>query len=65
MRADPKLKSVVVFVLTTSQSDRDIYDAYDLNVAGYLVKNELGQAFMDAVTMLESYWTIIEFPHGG
>ena len=62
IRADEKLRGTVVFVMTSSRLDRDIAEAYELNVAGYLVKDDLGPSFVDAVTMLDCYWRIVELP---
>ncbi len=38
VRNDPALRSTTVVVLTTSKDEQDRIDAYNLNVAGYLVK---------------------------
>lgn len=62
MRRDPELKSTIVFVLTTSKDEEDRCAAYDLNVAGYMVKSEIGKDFMKLVSMLDHYWRVIEFP---
>jgi CheY-like chemotaxis protein len=42
VRADAQLRGTVVFVLTTSGSDKDRARAYDENIAGYMVKSGLG-----------------------
>ena len=62
LRADPKLRSTVVFVLTTSSSEQDRMAAYDLNVAGYIIKNDVGPGFIRLVELLQSYWRIVELP---
>src|SRR5688572_4983645 len=38
IRADSKLRMLSVFVMTTSNEDKDKVDAYNLNVAGYILK---------------------------
>lgn len=38
LRADSNLKSIPAIILTTSDEDRDRVEAYNLNVAGYLLK---------------------------
>ncbi len=38
LRADAELRQLVVIVLTTSDDERDVLSAYNLNVAGYIVK---------------------------
>ena len=62
MRNDPALKETIVFVLTSSNLDRDRVDAYDLNVAGYIVKTNVARDFLELVTMLDHYWRVVEFP---
>jgi len=63
LRRDARFKDTVVFVLTTSDSERDKVAAYDLNVAGYILKSNVGDDFIKLVTMLDSYWRIVELPH--
>lgn len=62
IRADENLRSLTVFVLTTSQDDRDIARAYDYNVAGYMVKSELGESFAAGIGLLDHYWRVVELP---
>lgn len=62
LRADPDLKSSIVFVLTTSKDQEDLVAAYDLNVAGYIVKSTISRDFLNLVDMLDHYWKVIEFP---
>lgn len=62
LRSDEELKSSIVFVLTTSDDDRDIIDAYNYHVAGYMVKSRAGDDFLELISMLNHYWRVIEFP---
>ena len=62
LRSDPDLHKLIVFVLTTSKDDQDRSKAYCKHIAGYIAKSDFDTSFLDAVTMLESYWKIIEFP---
>lgn len=62
LRADPQLREAVVFMLTTSNRNEDKRRAYGLNVAGYMVKSEVGENFRLMVDMLEHYWKIVELP---
>ncbi len=63
VRADDKLNDLVVFVLTTSSSQKDIYGAYDLNVAGYMLKSKVGDSFSRAVEFLHTYMQLMELPN--
>jgi len=62
LRNDRDLNDTIVFVLTSSKLDRDRVDAYNLNVAGYIVKTNVGQDFLELVSMLDHYWRVVEFP---
>lgn len=62
LRADPELRSTTVVVLTTSNEDRDRVQAYELNVAGYLLKPVTFVSFVEIMAMLNKYWTLMEFP---
>lgn len=62
LRADPELRDTIVFVLTTSKRDQDRVDSYDLNVAGYIVKSDVGAGFINLIMLLDHYWRIVEFP---
>jgi CheY-like chemotaxis protein len=62
LRADAKLQSTVVVVLTTSNDERDKFDAYNLNVAGYLLKPVTFVNFVEVMAALNKYWTLVELP---
>jgi DNA-binding NarL/FixJ family response regulator len=62
IRADQALKSSIVFVFTTSDSDEDRIKAYSHNVAGYIKKGSARKTFNKAIEMLDCYWRVIEFP---
>lgn len=62
LRADPQLSHVPVVVLTTSNDERDKVDAYNLNVAGYLLKPVTFGNFVDLMAALNKYWTLVELP---
>ena len=62
LRRDDALRSTLVFVITTSGAEEDRARAYNMNVAGYVLKHRPGQSFLEAISMLEHYWRVIEFP---
>jgi CheY-like chemotaxis protein len=62
VRKDPELCQTPVVVLTTSDMDRDKFAAYDLNIAGYLVKPVTFDRFCELVVTLNKYWTLVELP---
>jgi CheY-like chemotaxis protein len=62
LRQDPLLHDSIVFVLTTSNAEKDKSAAYAYNIAGYLTKANVGLDFLHLVHMLDSYWLCVEFP---
>jgi CheY-like chemotaxis protein len=62
LRKDSELKQAVIFMLTTSKREEDKIDAYNLNVAGYIVKETAGKDFMKLIELIDSYWRIVELP---
>jgi len=62
VRDDPKLRRTTVFVLTTSERENDIVQSYNLNVAGYFLKESLSHEVHTIVDVLDAYWTIVVMP---
>jgi CheY-like chemotaxis protein len=62
IRADRALQRTVIFILTTSDSDRDQTAAYDSHVAGYIVKSNARDHFLRVANMIEYYLMIVSPP---
>jgi CheY-like chemotaxis protein len=62
LRSDPQLSHTPVVVLTTSNDERDKVQAYNLNVAGYLLKPVTFTNFCDLMAALNKYWALVELP---
>ncbi|MBI4782469.1 MAG: response regulator [Oscillatoriophycideae cyanobacterium NC_groundwater_1537_Pr4_S-0.65um_50_18] len=62
LRADPELRMTPVIVLTTSNQDQDRVEAYNLNVAGYILKPVTFSKFADVMVTLNNYWALCEMP---
>jgi CheY-like chemotaxis protein len=62
LRKDPELSRLCVVVMTTSNEDRDRVEAYQLNVAGYLLKPVTSHRFVEAMITLNQYWMQMEMP---
>jgi CheY-like chemotaxis protein len=62
LRKDPDLRSIPVVVLTTSDAEKDKIEAFDLNVAGYLVKPVTFPGFAELMATLNKYWTLVDMP---
>lgn len=62
LRKDEALRRSIVFIMTTSAADADKAKAYDLGVAGYIVKSNPANAFLEATALLDVYCRVIELP---
>jgi CheY-like chemotaxis protein len=62
LRADAELHATPVVVLTTSDDERDRVEAFNLNVAGYILKPVTFLSFVEAMATLNKYWTLVEWP---
>lgn len=63
IKADPRLKSIRVVVLTTSKAEEDIFRIYDLSAASYITKPVTFAALIEVVRTLGKYWLeIVELP---
>lgn len=62
LRKDDALSDSIVFILTTSKADEDRCAAYKHHVAGYIVKTQAEEQFIDALKVIDHYWRVVEFP---
>jgi CheY-like chemotaxis protein len=62
-KADEKLKRIPAIVLTTSKDDQDRFQTFQFNVAGFIVKPVDYKKFVDAMRILDLYWTLSELPN--
>lgn len=62
LRQDPKLRHLVVYVVTSSNLDADKSAAYAYQVAGYLLKAKLDQALPQFFQLFDFYSVLNEFP---
>jgi len=62
LRSDANLRSIPVIVLTTSNEDKDKVEAYNLNVAGYIIKPVTFSQFVEVMAAINQYWMLNEMP---
>jgi CheY-like chemotaxis protein len=59
IKTDPKLKQIPVVILTSSTSERDIQDSYQLQAAGFLTK-PAGLTQLDRIINgIIKYWLVL------
>ena len=63
IKADPKLRSIPVIVLTVSKAEEDILRSYDLGANSYITKPVTFGDLVEALKALSLYWfEIVELP---
>src|SRR5688572_19849445 len=59
MKEDARTNKIPVVMLTSSQEDRDVFEAYKLGVNSYIVKPVDFSNFVHAVSELGVYWGVL------
>jgi len=63
IKKDPSLKTIPVVILTTSESDQDIYDSYNRYANCYITKPVDLKQFIKIVKAIEDFWfSIVRLP---
>ena len=59
IKGDEKMKTIPVIILTSSDSDEDIIDTYNLHASGYVKKPVKLNDFKRVVKEINEYWFVI------
>ena len=59
MKSDPRLRHIPVVVLSSSEADRDLIDAYQLQASCFVTKPPDLDAFFTAVQGIEQFWMVL------
>jgi CheY-like chemotaxis protein len=63
MRADPRMRSIPVAVLTTSKAEAEVLRAYELGANCFITKPVRLDEFLDVIRAIEDFWlTIVRLP---
>lgn len=62
VRADPALRRLVMLVLTSSESPRDVRDAYELGANAYVAKSMDFHRFTQSLRVLFEFWLGVAIP---
>ncbi|MEM8792216.1 MAG: response regulator [Pseudomonadota bacterium] len=62
VRDDPKLHRALIFVLTTSDAPEDVMRAYDQNIAGYVVKEQPYETFVQTLALVDHVAKLVVLP---
>jgi CheY-like chemotaxis protein len=64
-KADESLKTIPIIVFTTSNTEQDITQSFELGAAGYMVKSVDYHKFIETIQTINSYWTLSKLPSDG
>lgn len=59
LKSDAETRTVPVVMLTSSQEERDIVESYALGVNSYIVKPVDFSKFLDMVSQVGLYWSLV------
>ena len=62
IKGDEGLKAIPVVMLTTSEDEREVQEAYALGANSYVVKPVTFRDFVERVRRLEMYWVLVNRP---
>jgi two-component system response regulator len=62
IKADDRLRTIPVVMLTSSQDERDVRDSYQLGANAYIVKPVEFRRFMEVLRELNTFWMRINLP---
>ncbi|MES1216546.1 MAG: response regulator [Bacteroidota bacterium] len=62
IKADPRTRTIVVVVLTSSKEHPDVQKCYDLGANSYIVKPVNFEGFAEAIKNLGFYWLLLNQP---
>jgi CheY-like chemotaxis protein len=62
LKGDNRTKTIPVVVLTSSHEDQDVAESYKLGANSYIVKPVEFDNFMNSISELGLYWTVLNKP---
>ncbi|MEX2572386.1 MAG: response regulator [Gemmatimonadota bacterium] len=66
IKEDDDLRQIPVVVLTTSEAEKDVLDAYEYRANAYIVKPVDFEQFFRTIRSLEDFWlTVVRLPRRG
>jgi len=63
IKSDPNLRRIPIVILTTSETEEDIYASYDTGASSFINKSVTFASLMDIMEEIGKYWLeIVELP---
>jgi CheY-like chemotaxis protein len=65
LRSNPKTRSLIVVILTSSKEEEDLVQGYEIGVNSFIQKPVDFSRFLDVMKQIGLYWLLLnEGPHG-
>jgi CheY-like chemotaxis protein len=64
-KSDAFLRTIPIIVFTTSNTEQDITQSFELGAAGYMVKSVDYSTFIETIKTIDSYWSLSKLPTDG
>jgi len=64
-KSDESLRTIPIVVFTTSNTEQDITQSFELGAAGYMVKSMDYSKFIETIKTIDSYWSLSKLPTDG
>ena len=64
IKSDSRFKRIPVVILTASEDDLDVKKSFDLGAAGYIVKSDDYEQFVETIEIVNRYWSLNKIPNG-
>lgn len=64
-KSDESLRTIPIIVFTTSNTEQDIIQSFELGAAGYMVKAVDYSKFIETIKTIDSYWSLSKLPTDG
>lgn len=63
IKSDQRLRHIPVIILTTSEAEKDVIDAYELSANCYITKPADLEGFFSTMRVIQSFWlTTVKLP---
>jgi CheY-like chemotaxis protein len=64
IKAEPRLRTIPVVVLTTSEAEEDVLRSYDLHANAYVTKPVDFERFVEVVRQIDEFFvSVVKLPH--
>jgi len=64
IKSDSRFKKIPVIVLTASDDELDVKKSFELGAAGYIVKPDDYEQFVEMIEVVNRYWSLNRIPNG-